>query len=283
MNKLKNYYNSQEKHHNKQIFDRLFQDKENTFNYWRHKRMYSFLDVFLKNKTKDNWLTIGDGKYGHEAHYISKFNKNVLATDISTKLLKLAKSKKYIKKYKKENSEKLSFKDETFDYVFCKESYHHFPRPMIALYEMIRVAKKAVILIEPNDVIKRGISWKRINSIEEIKNKINKFEESGNYVYSLSRRDIEKLSLGIGLKNIAFAGLDDIYSDKNIDIKRFSFRFLFIKLFLLILDIAYKIGIRDRSILVAVIFKKKPTKLFIKKLIKNNFEIHKLPLNPYLK
>lgn len=39
--------------------------------------------------------------------------------------------------------------DDAFDYVLCKDSYHHMPRPMIALYQMLRVARRAVVLIEP--------------------------------------------------------------------------------------------------------------------------------------
>lgn len=50
-----------------------------------------------------------------------------------------------------ENAEKLSSPNETLDFVLCKESYHHFTRPMLALYEMLRVATKAVVLIEPNE------------------------------------------------------------------------------------------------------------------------------------
>ena len=56
-----------------------------------------------------------------------------------------------IKNYKIENAENLSFEDKTIDFILCKESYHHFPRPMVALYEMLRVARNGVLLIEPND------------------------------------------------------------------------------------------------------------------------------------
>ena len=62
------------------------------------------------------------------------FNKRAvmfLVTDISSNLLKEAKDIGYISKYKQENAESLSFQDDEFDYVFCKESYHHFPRPMM--------------------------------------------------------------------------------------------------------------------------------------------------------
>jgi SAM-dependent methyltransferase len=50
------------------------------------------------------------------------------------------------KNFQKENAEQLSFEDESFDFVLCKEAYHHFPRPMIALYEMIRRRCRLIVL-----------------------------------------------------------------------------------------------------------------------------------------
>ena len=71
-------------------------------------------------------------------------NDYIAATDIAEVLLKEAKEEGYIKAYSKENAESLSFADNEFDFVFCKESYHHFPRPMIALYEILRVVKRGL-------------------------------------------------------------------------------------------------------------------------------------------
>lgn len=77
--------------------------------------------------------------------------RNCCPTDISEYLLAEARRRGLITKYALENAERLSFADQSFDYVFCKESFHHFPRPYQALYEMLRVAREAVLLIEPND------------------------------------------------------------------------------------------------------------------------------------
>lgn len=279
---LEKYYVAQQKHHNTRDTnsEALYDD---TLDAWRHQRMYSYIDPLI-TKAK-LWLTVGDGRYGEEAHYIERLGGKALATDISTKRLKIAKKEGYISEYKKENAEKMSFKDETFDYVLCKESYHHFPRPMIALYEMIRVAKKAVVLIEPNDVIRRGFTYKQLLGIEEIKRKVNRFEVSGNYVYTTSRREFEKVALGIGLPTLAFAGFDDYYekgmgkelfNEKGPKYKKF-------KLIIWILDIAYRLGIRDRSLLVTIIFKKKPTKNIVKALQQSGYTVNNLPKNPYLK
>ena len=114
--------------------------RKNTLDYWRHHRMLSKLDLFIKKGEK--WLTIGDGRYGTEAHYIISNGASALATDYSDKLLKIGKDIGFINDYQKENAESLSFQDNEFDYVLIKEAFHHFPRPWIALYEAFRVCKK---------------------------------------------------------------------------------------------------------------------------------------------
>lgn len=255
-----------------------------TVDSWRYQRMYSFIDPLIKLAPKTSWLTVGDGVYGKEAHYLAGYGVDVLATDIMDGLLKKAKHAHYIQKYKKENAEKLSFKENYFDYVLCKESYHHFPRPTVALYQMLRVVKKEVVLIEPNDVKTRGFSWKRFWSVDDPKTQANNFEISGNYVYSVSRREIEKVALGIGLPAIAFSGFDDIYNEKSgvekIEDNTFGFRK--IKAILWFLDILFKIGMRDRSLLVAVIFKEKPSPKMIKELKLFGYDVKLLPKNPYI-
>ncbi len=47
----------------------------------------------------------------------------------------------FIGEYSAQNAESLSFASNSFDYVFCKDAMHHCPRPVIALYEMLRVAR----------------------------------------------------------------------------------------------------------------------------------------------
>ncbi|MEW5894403.1 MAG: class I SAM-dependent methyltransferase, partial [Candidatus Omnitrophota bacterium] len=173
---------------------------DDTVDAWRHKRMYKTIDPILLKDPGATWLTIGDGRYGGDARYILEKGGKVIASDISDILLKEAKKAGYITDYRKENAESLSFQDLQFDYVFCKESYHHFPRPMLALYEMLRVSKKAVVLIEPNDdyISTRvlHVLFRKIKNLIKLflrKGVLNYWEESGNYGFSLSKREVEKV------------------------------------------------------------------------------------------
>ena len=139
--------------------------RKDSLDYWRHQRMLKPIKAFIQRG--DSWLTIGDGRYGTEANFLLSYGVNALATDLSDTLLKVGNKIGFIKDFKKENAESLSFKDNEFDYVLIKEAFHHFPRPWIALYESFRVAKKGVILIEPNDQLSINVG-KRIKIIKSI-------------------------------------------------------------------------------------------------------------------
>ena len=131
-----------------------------------------------------------------------------------------------------ENAEKLNFENQSFDYVFCKEALHHFPRPYVALYEMLRVARKGVFLVEPNDAwslgsmspsvdrqslfVKLRHHFLRVLDIARYKLPYIKYnqadwEPSGNYVFALSARELEKIALGSNLPQIVTKGLNDHY------------------------------------------------------------------------
>ena len=116
-----------------------------TVDSWRHQRMYSCLDPIIERDMPASWLTIGDGRYGADSRYIRSKGGTASPSDIDDSLLKEANEKGLLDGFYRENAERLSFSSDSFDYVLCKESYHHFPRPMLALYEMLRVAKNGVV------------------------------------------------------------------------------------------------------------------------------------------
>lgn len=131
--------------------------RDTTVDAWRHNRMYRCLDPLLSRFPGSRWLTVGDGRYGTDAHYLETHGVQAIATDISDTMLRRAKEDGFIKEYSKENAEKPSFGDGTFDFALCKEAYHHCPRPMLAVYEMLRVARSGIVLIEPDETWGLGV------------------------------------------------------------------------------------------------------------------------------
>lgn len=264
---------------------------EMTVDRWRHERMYNCIDPILENDADSYWLTVGDGKYGRDSNYINSKGCRALPTDISTYLLEKAKCAGYVQDFSQENAEKLTFPDDTFDYTLCKESYHHFPRPILALYEMLRVSAKGVVLIEPNDKLINSnpftcLARYGIGTLEKMLNtntERDDYEETGNYIYRLSMREIEKVCISVNYHMVAFKKINDHYVkgadeelliNKGPILKKIERRITF-------LDTLSFLRIINPRNLVAVIFKETPSLSIVRSLEKNNYQIVALPQNPY--
>ena len=94
-------------------------------------------------------------------------------------------------RYQKQNCERLSYVSGSFDLVFCKESLHHLARPMQGLYEMLRVCRGAVLVLEPYD---SQLDWllRRLglSSVYE-SNQLGNLELRDNFVYRWDRKQLE--------------------------------------------------------------------------------------------
>ncbi len=261
--------------------------EEGNVSYWLHERMYKTIAPILEVEKGANWLTVGDGRYGKDAGYILKNGGNALATDICDYLLKEGKEKEVIKEYKKENAESLSFNDREFDYVLCKESLHHFPRPFLALYEMLRVARKGVVMIEPYDYDFFDNFWEMTHKLIAILKgstvfKHHRFEEHS-YCYTISRRELEKVAAGLGLRTLAFKG-HNFYYEEGVEYAPTtpdSEVFNRVKQKLAERDSQCKRKTRSYSMLIAVIFTEDPSGELQEAMKKEGFEIKTLPQNPH--
>jgi ubiquinone/menaquinone biosynthesis C-methylase UbiE len=170
---------------------------------WRTTRLLApVLDV-LGGFTNHSWLTIGDGA-GHDAFRLLRAGfKEVLATDLDDTVLQQTKQSGHITECKVENAEKLSFADNSFDFVLCKEALHHMSRPYMGIYEFFRVARYGVVIIEPQDP---WIDWPcRIDATSP------HYEAVGNYVYQFSARELEKIAYGMNIAAVATRPLVDVY------------------------------------------------------------------------
>lgn len=277
-----------------------------TVDAWRHERMYACIDPILSLFPESKWLTVGDGRFGKDAHYILSKGHEALASDISDTLLKIGAERGFIRDFKVANAESLPFESGSFDFVLCKESYHHFPRPMLALYEMIRVAKKGVVLIEPCEAptlasksrIIKGLvkdlllriglsSFLRTGNVSLIRGYDNSFEDVGNYVYTISEREIEKTALGMGYTSCAFKGLNDYY-EKGLEFEKAAENS---PVFLKVKENIDRAGSRCKNtfggkthdLLIAVMFKQPLDAIAIQNFTKFGFTVRHLPENPYSK
>lgn len=130
-------------------------------NYYVDKQYYSdisinakrdlrilFFDSFFKDSK--NILDIGCSV----GRVLSIDPKRIQGIDIDKKALGISKKRGYKVKFA-DVTEKLPFKDESFDAIFCSQVIEHLEDPLDALTEMVRVLAKQgrLILITPDYLI----------------------------------------------------------------------------------------------------------------------------------
>lgn len=243
---------------------------------FRHKRIVGQIHAFAEYFKNDSWLTIGDGRFGAESIYLKELFGivDITTSDIEEERLELSKKEGLIDHYEIIDAESITFPDNSFDVVFCKEAYHHFPHAPTGLFEMMRVCKKAVILLEPFD--QRPKSW-----FQKLRDKIKspqEFETVGNFVYTISLNEVYKSCTSMQFKYIAWKGYEDHFSSaqKNENLKLILFRVASI-LKKILSFIGYK-----KPGHVACILLKNNDAINIDYVKSNGFRVKKIPVNPYL-
>lgn len=266
--------------------------EEDNVDAWRQLRMYRCLDPLLEAWPRSRWLTVGDGRFGNDAQYLLSKGVHAVATDISDVLLKEAHKEGLLEEFSRQNAESLTFGDAEFDFVLCKESYHHFPRPMAALYEMLRVAGKGVVLIEPTD--ERVTTSCRQNLFLYLRDFVkaimgkprprHTFEESGNYMYGVTRREMEKAALGLNMGTVAFKGINDYFLEgANLErTERGNRTFIRTKRRIALHDVFCRLGLKEYILLTTVIFKEKLDVESGSRLERSGYQVLQLPENPHI-
>ncbi len=190
-----NLMDKKQKDHHQQHYQKILESGDidgfinpESFWYFTHIHCLQHIQDFFEKIPKSEFLTVGDGYCGREGGFIKRFGHYVHASDIQPCLIEIAKSKGLVDEYSSRDMNDLGFPDESFDFVLCKESLHHLSKMYNGLYEMLRVAKKGVILIEPNE----DGGYKQYH--------YNQFEEVGNYMCSFSSHELIKVGIAYGYK-----------------------------------------------------------------------------------
>ena len=99
------------------------------------------------------------------------------------------------------DAEQIGLQDGSFDLVFAHEVLHHCRSPHSALCEMLRVARRDVVLLEPNDSLSMNLlTWTRFSfpykifSVVYHENKAGGVRDSciPNFIYRWSANEIRK-------------------------------------------------------------------------------------------
>lgn len=172
------------------------------------------LRPLLANVPQRRILTLGDGKGGKEARFCKELGHYAVATDLCTDVLAEAHARGLIDEYAAANVEALPFDDESFDYVVVKETLHHVQRPYLAVYEMLRVAREGIIIIEPHHSESVGLAtflkrtvrrlFARNAAGESVNWPRTGFEESGNYLFRFQPFKLAQCMIAMGYTSLAY-------------------------------------------------------------------------------
>jgi len=177
----------------------------------RHFCMLASSDGMLDHLQPKSMLTVGDNLARDAGYFKRKFpNAHCIASDLYAEGIKQAAVDGWVDEVQSADVEDLPFADESIDCVIAKEAFHHWPRPMLGFYEMLRVAHKAVLLIEPYDYMHEP---PRPLPRKEMYN--DNYEDVGNYIYQVSLREILKAAWSLYLPAVAAAGFNDPYAPER--------------------------------------------------------------------
>lgn len=251
---------------------------------WRHRRMHETLLPLLAAYQGASWLTVGDGRFGSDAHFLRRNGAQVLASSLTDHSLAIAAQRGFIDRFQSINAEAIALPDASHDFVLCKESFHHFPRPLIALYEMLRVARIGVALIEPQETSPRLLGCMK-NAAKTIirRRRVTHYEPSGNFIFRVNPREIVKIMTALNYRMLAMKKLNDFYCRPIAD-ERYSVWSLsgsVTRLAIGLQDVLCSLRLLDHGLATIVMFKNSPTTHVVTGLRQYGFKVHLLPENPY--
>lgn len=254
----------------------------------RHARMYEYARPLIRLFPESDWLTVGDT--GADAHYLKQLSApRVTCSSLATGQIEELRARGLVHDFdiKALNAEAIDLPERSVDFVFCKEAYHHFPRPPLAYYELLRVCRRAVVYIEPAEPVRWGLldqAKVAIKSLLRGKASIeHEFEDSGNYLYRLSQREMTKQATALQLGHVAYAYFNDFWHAK-LSQRPMSER-LPRALFgagILTQNLLCRLRLMNYGLIVYVVFKDRLHADQVASLTRAGFRVREIPRNPYL-
>lgn len=149
------------------------------------------LREFFHTCQYDSFLTVCDGR-GLEAQFLRQQGVHtVVASDLEPAHLAALKRAGVLTSVLAADAEQLPFPPAAFDWALVRNGLHHLSRPLLGFYELLRVARKGIIIMEAQDSILVRLLV-RLGLAED-------YEEAGNYVYRFTLNELHKISRSLSL------------------------------------------------------------------------------------
>jgi ubiquinone/menaquinone biosynthesis C-methylase UbiE len=164
--------------------------------YLRDRRLHKALDYIKTKKPGEDifkWriLIVCGGAGGEGIFFIKNGFQDVSVSDISKNSLQICNQLEPKIKTVCLNGEDTSLPDNAYDLIVVQDGLHHLPRPVTGFTEMLRIANKGIIVIEPYDSAVGNL----IGTEWEVHG------DSTNYVFRWNRNMINQATKSYLLKN----------------------------------------------------------------------------------
>jgi SAM-dependent methyltransferase len=261
-----------------------------TWDAWRHRRHYGTIKPLVAADLSASWLTIGDS--GADAAWLrTQGVTRIIASSLTDTRLRTMRDDGILGDVdvRAIDAQDIALPDDAVDFCVCKEAYHHFERPWIAVYEMLRVSRKGIVLLcEPDgelggpllDKMKRQIKilLRRKTNLEH-----PEFEAEGNFIYSLSLTEMTKMATAIQIGPLLFSRLNDFWVPGLVYRKTSNFWAGFvIRSAILLQNIFSVTKLMSWGKLTIVLFKSYPGDKLMNELRAAGLHAVPIPKNPYI-
>lgn len=95
-------------------------------------------------------LIVCGGVGGEGTYFANRGFTDVTVSDFSENALEICRHRDPRLKTRLLNAEEMDLEDASYDFVLVQDGLHHLPRPVLGYTEMLRVARRAVVVIEPH-------------------------------------------------------------------------------------------------------------------------------------
>jgi SAM-dependent methyltransferase len=186
---------------------------------WRARYVRSMLAGFIGSVPDGRWLTVGDGYFGHDAHFLKRLGVDVVASSLSGDVLKQAALRGWIDEWRVENAEAIDLPADAFDYVLCMETLQHCARPHRALEELMRVGRRGVVVM--NCIERRGWpldrarEWARRRRGSGSVGGVEQYAPVGGPLFRVGIDEIAKAATRAGMVTMAFKPFNLVPSGRH--------------------------------------------------------------------
>jgi len=249
-----------------------YKRRDRTFGQFVANKELIELEPFVHTLAGESAISVCDGR-AVEASYLKSNGLIVTATDLYPEYLHKAFEGGAIDNFSEEDAENLSYKAEEFDWGIVKAGLHHLPRPIMGIYELLRVSRKGIFILEGHDGYFLRVLRKYLFPGRD-------WEPSGNYVYRFRERELAKLCLSLNIPAYAVKTSFLAWNRKHESICKGELGYRVRIIFYRFLNCIFA---SQGNNFTAVIFKIVPQEHQIKLLKKYGFRYVKLSPNPAFK